>query len=89
MWFCTEVPCVGLATFFMPMMKYGQYNDFLSARYNYLMTVNVDWFSPFDHGHYSVEVYLTIQNLPGLLASFHTNNVSQIMLRFLESESCQ
>ncbi len=25
---------------------WGQYNEFLSAPYNYLLTLNVDWFSP-------------------------------------------
>ena len=44
---------------------WGQYNEFLCAPYNYLLTLNVDWFSPFDHGRYSVgAIYLTIQNLP-------------------------
>ena len=44
---------------------WGQYNDFLCAPYNYLLTLNVDWFSPFDHGCYSVgAIYLTVQNLP-------------------------
>ena len=42
-----------------------EYSDFLQAPYNYLCTLNVDWFCPFDHGRYSVgAIYLTIQNLP-------------------------
>ena len=42
-----------------------EYKEFVSAPYNYLLTMNVDWFSPFEHGRYSVGViYLTIQNLP-------------------------
>lgn len=42
-----------------------EYEEFLSAPYNYLLTMNIDWFSPFKHGRYSVgAIYLTIQNLP-------------------------
>ena len=42
-----------------------EYNDFLSAPFNYLLTLNADWFCPFEHGRYSVgAIYLTIQNLP-------------------------
>ena len=56
---------------------WSQYNDFLSAPYNYLLTLNVDWFSPFDHGCYSVgAIYLTIQNLPSSLR----NNPDNIIL---------
>ena len=28
--------------------------DFLSAPFNYLLILNIDWFSPFKHGYYSV-----------------------------------
>lgn len=39
--------------------------SFLSSPYCYLLTLNVDWFQPFERGVYSVGViYLTIQNLP-------------------------
>ena len=39
--------------------------EFLDAPYNYLLTLNIDWFSPFEHGHYSVgAVYLVIQIFP-------------------------
>ena len=44
---------------------WNQYSDFLEAPYNYLLTLNIDWFSPYEHGNYSVgAMYLTIQNLP-------------------------
>ena len=50
----------------------GEYNDFLSAPYNYLLTLNVDWFSPFDHGCYSVgAIYLTIQNHDDVIDQRH------------------
>ena len=40
-------------------------NKFLSSPYCYLMTLNVDWFQPFERGIYSVgAIYLTVQNLP-------------------------
>jgi len=43
--------------------KFGQ--SFLSSPYCYLLTLNVDWFEPFERGVYSVgAIYLTIQNLP-------------------------
>ena len=43
----------------------AEMNEFLSSPYCYLMTLNVDWFQPFEHGIYSVgAVYLTLQNLP-------------------------
>ena len=39
--------------------------DFLTSPFNYLLTLNVDWFEPFERGVYAVGViYLTIQNLP-------------------------
>lgn len=39
--------------------------NFVSSPYCYLLTLNVDWFEPFERGVYSVgAVYLTIQNLP-------------------------
>ena len=39
--------------------------NFLTSPFNYLLTLNVDWFEPFERGVYSVGViYLTIQNLP-------------------------
>ena len=44
---------------------WGEYSEFLAAPYNFLLTLNVDWFCPFEHSQYSVgAVYLTIQNLP-------------------------
>ena len=40
-------------------------SGFLRAPYNYLLTLNIDWFSPFDRSIYSLgAIYLTIQNLP-------------------------
>lgn len=39
--------------------------NFLLSPHCYLLTLNVDWFEPFERGVYSVgAVYLTIQNLP-------------------------
>ena len=40
--------------------------SFLSFLHCYLLTLNVDWFEPFERGVYSVGaiLYLTIQNLP-------------------------
>ena len=44
---------------------WSKYRTFLDAPNNYLLTLNIDWFSPFVHGRYSVgAIYLTIQNLP-------------------------
>ena len=44
---------------------WSKYEKFLDAPYNYLLTLNIDWFSPFEYGHYSVgAVYLVIQNFP-------------------------
>ena len=41
----------------------------------YLLTLNVDWFCPFEHGRYFVgAIYLTIQNLPVALRN-HPGNV--------------
>ena len=38
---------------------------FLQSPYCYLMTLNVDWFQPFEHTNYSVgAIYLVVQNLP-------------------------
>ena len=40
-------------------------NNFLASPYHYLLTMNVDWFEPFERGVYSVgAIYLTVQNLP-------------------------
>ena len=40
-------------------------NHFLSNPHCYLLTLNVDWFEPFEHGIYSVgAIYLIVQNLP-------------------------
>ena len=40
-------------------------NNFLCLPHHYLLTLNVDWFQPFEHGIYSVgAIYLTVQNLP-------------------------
>lgn len=39
--------------------------NFLTHPYCYMLTLNVDWFQPFDRRVYSVGViYLTVQNLP-------------------------
>ena len=41
------------------------FQSFLSFPHCYLLTLNVDWFEPFERGVYSVgAIYLTIQNLP-------------------------
>ena len=49
--------------------------DFLTAPFNYLLTLNVDWFEPFERGVYAVGViYLTIQNIPREVR-YHTDNV--------------
>lgn len=38
---------------------------FLSNPHCYLLTLNIDWFEPFERGVYSVgAIYLTVQNLP-------------------------
>ena len=43
-------------------------NGFLKAPYNYLLTLNVDWFSPYARSIYSLgAIYLTTQNLPRAL----------------------
>jgi len=40
-------------------------NNFLASSHNYLLTLNTDWFQPYERGVYSVGViYLTVQNLP-------------------------
>jgi len=40
-------------------------DNYLSAPYSYLLTLNVDWFQPFKRTKYSVgAIYATIQNLP-------------------------
>lgn len=42
-----------------------EYENFLTAPFNYLLALNIDWFEPFERGVYSIGViYLTIQNLP-------------------------
>ena len=39
--------------------------NFISYPHCYLLTLNVDWFEPFERGAYSVgSIYLTVQNLP-------------------------
>lgn len=39
--------------------------NFLASPYHYLLTMNVDWFEPYERSVYSVgAIYLTIQNLP-------------------------
>lgn len=39
--------------------------NFLTSPYHYLLTMNVDWFQPFERGVYTVgAIYLTVQNLP-------------------------
>ena len=44
---------------------WSKHKEFLDAPYNYLLTLNIDWFSPFEHGRYSIgAIYLTILNLP-------------------------
>ena len=38
---------------------------FLTSPFCYLLTINVDWFEPFEGGIYSLgAIYLTVQNLP-------------------------
>lgn len=50
-------------------------SGFLQAPLNFLLTLNVDWFSPFDRSRYSVgAIYLTIQNLPRSLR-YHPDNI--------------
>ena len=40
-------------------------NGFLSSPFSYLLTLNVDWFQPYERSVYSIgAIYLTIQNLP-------------------------
>ena len=52
------------------------FEDFLSAPFNYLLILNIDWFSPFKHGCYSVgAIYLTIQNLPSAIRNRPENIV--------------
>ena len=43
-----------------------EYNNFLSTPHSFLLTLNVDWFQPFQRGTcYSTgAIYLTVQNLP-------------------------
>lgn len=49
--------------------------DFLSAPFNYLLTLNVDWFEPFERGIYAIgAIYLTLQNLPREIR-YHIDNV--------------
>lgn len=39
--------------------------NFLNSPYSWLLTLNVDWFEPFERGVYSVgAIYMCIQNLP-------------------------
>ena len=39
--------------------------EFLGSPFCYLLTLNVDWFQPFERDVYSLgAIYLTIQNLP-------------------------
>jgi len=52
------------------------FEDFLSAPFNYLSILNIDWFSPFKHGRYSLgAIYLTIQNLPSAIRHPPENTV--------------
>ena len=47
------------------MFTSGCFSDFLSAPHCFLLSLNVDWFEPFERGVYSVgAIYLTLQNLP-------------------------
>ena len=56
-------------------LVWEEYKEFLSAPYNYLLTLNVDWFCPFEHGRYSVgAIYITIQNLPASIRN-HPDNI--------------
>lgn len=49
--------------------------NFLTAPHCYMLTLNVDWFQPFDRKMYSVgAIYLTIQNLPRHLRYKAENN---------------
>ena len=50
-------------------------SGFLKAPFNYLLTLNVDWFQPFEHSIYSIgAIYLTIQNLPRVIRN-HPDNI--------------
>ena len=50
-------------------------SGFLQAPLNFLLTMNVDWFSPFARSRYSVgAIYLTIQNLPRSIR-YHPENI--------------
>ena len=50
-------------------------SGFLHLPLNFLLTLNVDWFSPFDCSRYSVgAIYLTIQNLPRSLR-YHPDKI--------------
>ena len=52
--------------------------DFLTSPFSYLLTLNVDWFQPFDRGVYSVgAIYMTVQNLPRS-EKFKTENIHLI-----------
>ena len=48
---------------------------FLTSPYSWLLTLNVDWFEPFERGVYSVgAIYLSIQNLPRDVR-YHPENI--------------
>ena len=56
-------------TFVISMMgcvwKDSSDGGFLSSPFCYMLTMNVDWFQPFERGVYSLgAIYLTVQNLP-------------------------
>ena len=47
------------------MFESNAFFDFLSSPHCFLLSLNVDWFEPFERGVYSVgAIYLTVQNLP-------------------------
>ena len=51
----------------------GKY--FLSSPHSWLLTLNVDWFEPFERGVYSVgAIYMSIQNLPRDVR-YHPENI--------------
>ena len=49
------------------MVKYNSIEgrNFLNIPHRYSLTMNIDWFEPFERGVYLVgAIYLTVQNLP-------------------------
>ena len=75
--FCNAVRNGGLGGIFeyLDTLVWEEYKELLNAPYNYLLTLNVDWFWPFEHGRYSVGgIYLSIQSLPASIRN-HPDNI--------------